>query len=158
MDAFIESLSQLLIEWGLPGMFIAALLAGSIVPFSSEVVMIALIKLGLDSTNCLIAAALGNTLGGITCYWMGHLGRIDWLERFLKIKKTRVDRMQERLEVGGSFMAFFSFLPVVGGLIAVTLGFMRSNIWLTTASMFMGKTIRYILVLLAVDGIIKLIF
>ncbi|MEO5098078.1 DedA family protein, partial [Bacteroides thetaiotaomicron] len=32
MDAFIDSTIQLLIEWGLPGLFISALLAGSIVP------------------------------------------------------------------------------------------------------------------------------
>ncbi len=32
MDAFIDSTIQLLIEWGLPGLFISALLAGSIIP------------------------------------------------------------------------------------------------------------------------------
>ena len=42
MDAFIDSTIQLLIEWGLPGLFISALLAGSIVPFSSELVLVAL--------------------------------------------------------------------------------------------------------------------
>ena len=47
MDAFIDSTIQLLIEWGLPGLFISALLAGSIVPFSSELVLVALVKLGL---------------------------------------------------------------------------------------------------------------
>lgn len=41
MDAFIDSTIQLLIEWGLPGLFISALLAGSIVPFSSELVLVA---------------------------------------------------------------------------------------------------------------------
>ena len=47
MDAFIDSTIQLLIEWGLPGLFISALLVGSIVPFSSELVLVALVKLGL---------------------------------------------------------------------------------------------------------------
>ena len=46
MDAFVDSTIQLLIEWGLPGLFISALLAGSIVPFSSELVLVALVKLG----------------------------------------------------------------------------------------------------------------
>ena len=45
MDAFIDSTIQLLIEWGLPGLFISALLAGSIVPFSSELVLVALVRL-----------------------------------------------------------------------------------------------------------------
>lgn len=50
MDAFIDSTIQLLIEWGLPGLFISALLAGSIIPFSSEPVLVAPVKLGLNPT------------------------------------------------------------------------------------------------------------
>ena len=52
MDAFIETVSQILIDWGYPGLFISALLAGSIVPFSSEIVLLGLVKLGLDPTLC----------------------------------------------------------------------------------------------------------
>ena len=63
MDAFIETVSQILIDWGYPGLFISALLAGSIVPFSSEIVLLGLVKLGLDPTLCLISASLGNTAG-----------------------------------------------------------------------------------------------
>ena len=77
MDAFIDSTIQLLIEWGLPGLFISALLAGSIVPFSSELVLVALVKLGLPPIACLISATLGNTVGGMTCYYMGRLGKIS---------------------------------------------------------------------------------
>lgn len=89
MDAFIETVSQILIDWGYPGLFISALLAGSIVPFSSEIVLLGLVKLGLDPTLCLISASLGNTAGGMTCYYMGRLGRIDWIEKYFK--KDRQD-------------------------------------------------------------------
>ena len=51
MDAFVDSLVQLLIDWGYLGLFISALLAGSIVPFSSELVMIALVKVGLSPVS-----------------------------------------------------------------------------------------------------------
>ena len=81
MDAFVDSMIQLLIEWGLPGLFISALLAGSIVPFSSELVLVALVKLGLPPIACLISATLGNTVGGMTCYYMGRLGKISWIEK-----------------------------------------------------------------------------
>ena len=36
MDAFIETVSQILIDWGYPGLFISALLAGSIVQFGDR--------------------------------------------------------------------------------------------------------------------------
>ena len=44
MDAFI----QFLTEWGYWGMFLSAFLAGTILPFSSEAVMLACVGLGLD--------------------------------------------------------------------------------------------------------------
>ena len=94
MDAFIDSTIQLLIEWGLPGLFISALLAGSIVPFSSELVLVALVKLGLPPTACILAATLGNTAGGMTCYYMGRLGKISWIEKYFKVKKEKVDKME----------------------------------------------------------------
>ena len=156
MDAFIDSTIQLLIEWGLPGLFISALLAGSIVPFSSELVLVALVKLGLPPTACILAATLGNTAGGMTCYYMGRLGKISWIEKYFKVKKEKVDKMQAFLQGKGALMAFFAFLPFVGEAIAIALGFMRSNVWLTTSSMFAGKLIRYAVMLLALQGVISM--
>ena len=114
MDAFIDSAIQLLIEWGLPGLFISALLAGSIVPFSSELVLVALIKLGLPPIACLLSATLGNTAGGMTCYYMGRLGKIAWIEKYFKVKKEKVDKMVNFLQGKGAMMAFFAFLPAIG--------------------------------------------
>lgn len=153
----MDAVSQFLIEWGYIGLFIAAMLAGSIVPFSSEVVMVALVKMGLDPVGCIIAGSLGNTLGGMTCYWMGHLGKIEWIEKYFKVKKNKIEKMEAFLQGKGALMAFFAFLPAIGEVIAIALGFMRSNIWLTAFSMYMGKLIRYILLLLAMQGIIEFV-
>lgn len=147
MDAFIDSTIQLLIEWGLPGLFISALLAGSIVPFSSELVLVTLVQLGLPPVACLLSATLGNTAGGMTCYYMGRLGKISWIEKYFKVKKEKIDKMMTFLQGKGALMAFFAFLPAIGEVISIALGFMRSNIWLTVGSMFVGKLMRYILLL-----------
>lgn len=152
MDAFIESVSQILINWGLPGLFISALLAGSIVPFSSEIVLVALVKLGLNPTACLIAATLGNTAGGMTCYYMGRLGKTSWIEKYFKVKKEKIDKMVTFLQGKGALMAFFAFLPAIGEVISIALGFMRSNLLLTTISMFIGKLLRYILLLYVLES------
>ena len=156
MDAFVDSLVQLLIDWGYLGLFISALLAGSIVPFSSELVMIALVKVGLNPAMCVLSATLGNTIGGMTCYYMGRLGNVVWIEKYFKVKKEKVDKMQTFLQGKGALMGFFAFLPFVGEVIAIALGFMRSNVWLTTSSMFAGKLIRYAVMLLALQGVISM--
>lgn len=156
MDAFIESVTQLLINWGYLGLFVSALLAGSIVPFSSELVLIALVNMGLSPFLCVLSAALGNTAGGMTCYYMGRLGKMAWVEKYFKVKKERIEKMTLFLQGKGALMAFFSFLPFLGEVIAITLGFMRSNIWLTTTSMFAGKLIRYIVMLLLLQEAINI--
>lgn len=152
MDAFINSFTQLLIDWGLPGLFISALLAGSIIPFSSEIVVVALVKLGLPPVACLLAATLGNTAGGMTCYYMGRLGKVSWIEKYFKVKKEKVDKMITFLQGKGALMAFFTFLPAIGEVIAIALGFMRSNTWFTLNSMFIGKLMRYILLLYVLES------
>ena len=157
MDAFVDSLVQLLIDWGLPGLFISAMLAGSIVPFSSELVLVALVKLGLNPAACVLAASLGNTVGGMTCYYMGRLGKIEWIEKFFKIKEEKINKMTLFLNGKGALMSFFAFLPFIGEVIAITLGFMRSNVWITTCAMFVGKLLRYIAMLWALKEAINMV-
>ena len=149
MDAFIDSLVQLMIDWGYLGLFVSAVLAGSVIPFSSELVMIALVKVGLNPAMCVLSATLGNTIGGMTCYYMGHLGNVVWIEKYFKVKKEKIDKMQQFLQGKGALMGFFAFLPLVGSAVAIALGFMRSNVWLTTLSMLTGKLVRYAVMLLA---------
>jgi membrane protein YqaA with SNARE-associated domain len=139
-------------------MFFSAFLAGSILPFSSEIVIVALLHLGVSPAALLVAATIGNTLGGMTCYYMGWLGRTDWIEKYFRIKKERTDRMQRFLQGKGAMMAFFSFVPIVGGVITVALGLLRSNVPLTVISMLAGKLLRYVLLLLAIQGIISITF
>lgn len=157
MYIFVDQLIQLLIDWGYLGLFLSALIAGSILPFSSELVLVALVKLGLSPALCVLSAALGNTVGGMTCYYIGRLGRTDWIEKYLRVKPEKVERMQRFLQGKGALMAFFVFLPIVGEVIAIALGLMRSNVWITTLSMFTGKLLRYVLMLLALEGVVSLV-
>lgn len=150
MEELMDQFIRWLIDWGYVGLFLSALLAGSVVPFSSEVVMLALVKLGLNPTACLLVATAGNTLGGMTCYVMGLWGRLDWVERYLRVKREKVERMQRFLQGKGALMGFLAFLPFVGGPLGVALGFMRSNLLLTALSMMVGKLLRYAVMLWAV--------
>ena len=161
MDAIIATVQQFFINMGYPGLFVSAMLAGSIVPFSSEIVLVVLIKLGFDPLYSVVWASLGNTAGGMSCYYIGYLGKIEWAEKYFKIKHEKILKMQKFLQGKGAMMAFFAFLPTIGEVISMALGFMRSSILLTTTSMFVGKLVRYIFVvycmLYAVDGFLSMI-
>jgi membrane protein YqaA with SNARE-associated domain len=134
---------QTLIEWSYLGLFIATFLAGSILPFSSEAVLSGVLALGAHPWGCIAAATAGNFLGGMSCYWIGHFGRIEWIEKYLKVKPEKLQKYLAFMHGKGSWMAFFTFVPVVGDLLAVTLGYMRANVWITAAAMLTGKFIRY---------------
>ena len=147
MDTWIDTLYQLLTQWGYFGLLIASLLAGSVVPFSSELVLFALLKLGLNPMGCLVAASIGNTAGSLTCYGMGRLGRTDWLERYFHIQPKQIERVHTFVQGRGAWMGFFAFLPTLGSAISIALGYMRSNLLLTTLAMLTGKVLRYLVVL-----------
>lgn len=147
----MEAVTQFLIEWGYWGLFLSALVAGSILPFSSEAVLIVLVRMGLDPVGCLAAASLGNTLGGMTCYWIGTLGRTEWIAR-LGVSTRQLARARKFLSGRGALMGFFGFLPAMGEAIAVLLGLMRSNVWITAVAMFAGKALRYVVILATFEG------
>ncbi len=133
-----------LIGLGYLGLFIASFLAATVVPFSSEVVFSAMVFGGLDAWKCVFVATLGNWLGGMTCYYMGRLGKIEWIEKYLRIKKEKMEKFMGKLHRYGDWFAFFSFLPGLGDVIAVASGYFRCRWWIVALSMLLGKFARYI--------------
>ena len=88
---------------------------------------------------------------GVTCYYIGRLGKVEWIEKYLRIKKSSLDKTQKFLQGKGALMAFFVFLPAGGDLIIVTLGLMRANVLITNLSMLAGKFLRYYCVAKGID-------
>ena len=139
MDFIISFLTQ----YGYWGMLLAAFLAGSFFPFSSEAVMVGLMATGLDPWSLTIYGTIGNVLGSVFNYGVGHMGKIEWIEKYLHVKREKVEKTQRWLQGRGAWMGFFCFLPVLGSALSVTLGYMRANLSLTFLSIALGKAIRY---------------
>ena len=134
----MDTVLQFLTEWGYWGMFISAFLAGTVLPFSSEAVLLACIGLGLDPILSTLSTTAGNALGGLTCYWIGHLGKTEWIEKYLGVSKKQMDKAERFIKGRGSWIAFLSFLPVIGDAILVVLGLMRANTVIVAISMTIG--------------------
>ena len=152
----MEQFFDVLISYGPWGMFIAAFLAGSILPFSSEVVMAALLAAGVNPWLLLLAASAGNTLGGVTCYYMGRMASPDRVQRIFRITESRLQRARVLVARWGAWMGLLCWVPIIGDALLVTLGIMRSNPVTTNLTMLLGRTIRYAIVLLSALGVAKL--
>lgn len=129
---------------GYLGLFLASFLAATVVPFSSEFIFSAMVFGGLDPWKCVLVATIGNWLGGMTSYYVGRLGKIEWIEKYFRIKKEKIDKFSDRIQKHGDWFAFFSFLPFIGDVIAVASGFFRCRWWIVAISMLLGKFARYI--------------
>lgn len=147
---------ETLVEWGYLGLFIATFLAGSVVPFSSELVLSGLLAAGGDNWGCWLAATAGNVLGGLTCYGLGRLGNPVWIERYLKVKPEKLDKVLRFLNGKGAYMAFFTFVPLVGDVLAIGLGYLRAHLTVTVLAMTLGKGLRYVLWIFLTQGVISL--
>lgn len=138
-------LTDLLVQYGVWGMFLSAILAGSVFPFSSEAVMIALLAMGVDSWELIIWGTAGNVLGSVINYGIGRLGREEWFEKYLHVSPESMDKARRFVKGRGAYMGFFAFIPLLGSAITILLGLMRANATVTFLFIFLGKIIRYIL-------------
>ena len=136
-------LIDFLTQYGYWGMLIAAFIAGSFFPFSSEAVMLGLLATGLDGWLLIVYGSIGNILGSMLNYSVGRLGRLEWIERYLHVKQRDLDRAQRFMAGRGAWMGFFAFLPIIGSAITILLGFMRANIPISLLSIAIGKFLRY---------------
>ena len=143
----MDFIITLLTQYGYWGMLLAAFLAGSFFPFSSEAVIIALMATGLDPWQLMIYGTIGNVLGSVVNYGIGRMGKMEWIEKYLHVKKGDLDKAHRFLAGRGAWMGFFAFLPVLGSAITIALGLMRSNIVITFIAITLGKIVRYVILI-----------
>lgn len=146
----MDAVADLLTNYGYWGMLLAAFLAGSFLPFSSEAVMVGLMFKGLDPLQLAIYGTIGNVLGSVLNYCVGRMGKTEWIERYLHVSPEKMQRAERFVAGRGAWMGFFAFIPILGTAITILLGLMRANWVITLVSITLGKVCRYgLLVLLA---------
>lgn len=137
-----------LILMGIPGLFIAAFLAGTVVPFSSEIILLALLPFEISPMALLVSASLGNWLGGMTTFGLGRLGKTVWLEKYFGISHQKMTRYESRIHKSGSVLAVLSWIPIAGNMITAGLGFFKTPVLPVALWMFAGKAARYVSLIL----------
>ena len=128
-------------------MAMASFLAGTFVPFSSEAVMGALlVTTNMNPMMTIISGTIGNVLGSMFNYYIGRIGSVEQISRWMHVKEKRLVRTRNYVEKKGSWIAAFSFLPIFGTAISISLGILRANVWGVLFWSFIGKFFRYIIV------------
>lgn len=133
------------------GLFLAALLAATIVPAQSEAALAALHLSGRFPVAELVAVAtVGNVLGS-TLNWV--LGRylVHFRDRrWFPIKPGSIDRATRWYGRWGVWSLLLAWVPVIGDPLTVVAGVLRTNIGLFLALVTIGKLGRYVAIVVAV--------
>lgn len=132
------------------GLFVACLLAATLVPFQSEAALVAaLLTEGIDPVVALIVASLGNTMGSQINWAMGralhHFRDRPWFP----VTERQMARAEGWYARWGIWSLLMSWAPVVGDPLTVVAGVMDAPFWRFTLICGFAKTARYALVVWA---------
>lgn len=118
---------------GLFGLFTAAFVAATLVPLSSEVVLLGFLKFHPQAVlSALAVATVGNTVGGMTSYAIG---------RFFP-RPRKLDQLARVRRYGAPVLAL-AWLPFIGDALCVAAGWLRLN-WIAVAVFqTLGRLARY---------------
>lgn len=130
---------------GLLGLFIGTFLAATILPFSSDALYIAVLAATKDPIGCLAVGTVGNWLGSVVTYWMGWIGRWEWIEKWFKVKRETLEKQKVKIDKYGVWLALLAWVPFIGDVIAIALGFYRTRPWATMFLLLVGKFARFLL-------------
>lgn len=135
---------DLLADYGLIGLFIGSFLAATVVPFSADVLLVGMLVAEVNSpAELLIVATLGNWIGGITSYGIGRAGKWEWIER-LHVSRESLEKQKTRIERFGAPIALLTWVPFIGDVFAVALGFYRVKFLPAIFWMLVGKGARFV--------------
>lgn len=130
-------------EAGLGGLWLAAFLAATPVPFQSEIVFLALQAAGVASPWVLvIVASVGNTLGSVVTYAIGRGVAQFQGRRWFPVRPVQMARAQGWFARWGVWVLLASWAPF-GDVIVLMAGVLRTKLWQFLLLVAIAKTGRY---------------
>ncbi|MDI6027123.1 YqaA family protein [Corticibacterium sp. UT-5YL-CI-8] len=128
------------------GLFAAALIAASILPGQSEIVVVAMLIADYSPALVLAVATVGNVLGSATSWWLG-----TQVERFkdkswFPADSKNFDRAKAWYRRYGRWSLLLCWVPVVGGPLTLVAGVLREPLWSFVALVSIAKFARYAVV------------
>lgn len=135
-------------EVGLGAVFVVSFLAATVLPLGSEPFVAGYVALNPGALwPAVLVATLGNTLGGLTTFWVGRFAH-DMLAQPSDgeaAPETRLRRRAHRWVARfGPAVLLFSWVPVIGDPLCAVAGWLRLSLWRCALFMAAGKFARYV--------------
>lgn len=132
-------------------LFGAAFLAATILPFSSEVVLFALLREGGDPVILVLIATLGNTLGAVINWSLGRYLLHFQDRRWFYFKPAQIEKAQRWFQRYGFWSLLMAWAPVGGDALTLIAGIMKVRLVVFLLLVGIGKGLRYVSVVWLAD-------
>ncbi len=127
-------------------LFGSAFLAATILPFSSEVLLFAMLENGGDPLALVLIATLGNTLGAVVNWGLGRYLLRFRDRRWFYFSEAQIDKAQHWYGRYGFWSLLFAWLPIGGDALTLIAGIMKLHLALFLPLVALGKGLRYVAV------------
>nr|WP_181702974.1 YqaA family protein [Chthonobacter albigriseus] len=129
----------------LGGLFLAALLAATLLPAQSEAVLVGLLVKGDTAPWLLVlVASVGNVLGAVINWLIGRSAERLMHRRWFPVKPEALARAEGWYRRYGRWSLLLSWLPVVGDPLTVVAGALREPLVTFLPLVAIGKVGRYL--------------
>lgn len=136
---------------GVAGLFSAALLAATILPAQSEVVLAGTHMAETYSTLTLaLVATVGNVLGSVVNWELGRYLIHFSGRRWFPVKAALIDRATACNQKWGVWSLLLTWAPFIGDSLTLVAGILRENFWVFLLLVTIGKAARYVALVVAV--------
>ncbi|MBL8588006.1 MAG: DedA family protein [Methylobacteriaceae bacterium] len=129
------------------GLFLAALLAATILPAQSEAALAAAIVAGREPVWALVAvASLGNVLGSVVNYALGYFLTRFENRRWFPLTRAQIAKAEGWYHRWGKWSLLLSWAPVVGDPLTLVAGVLRENLAVFVVLVTIAKVGRYLVI------------
>ena len=126
------------------GLFLAALLAATIIPAQSEAVLVGLLVTGKYDPWVLVSiASAGNVLGSVLNWLLGYGIQKLKHKKWFPVKPGTLDRAVGWYQRYGRWSLLLSWVPIIGDPLTVAAGVMREKLWIFILLVSLAKVGRY---------------
>jgi len=145
-------IEDLVFQSGYLGLFLISFLAATVLPLGSEIFVVTMILSGYNPLAVFVTATAGNSLGGITNYYVGKYGTDFILSKYIKVDPKKREKMERVYQKWGSPILFFSWVPVVGDPLTIVAGGFNLSLSIFTFWVVLGKAFRYALIIFTAES------
>lgn len=124
-------------------LFFTGLVAATLLPLSSEALLVALLYQEYSPPLLWLVATSGNTLGSCINWYVGKRC-LDWQDKkWFPFKSAQLMRAQHQFKRYGLVSLLFAWVPVIGDPLTFFAGVMRIRFWQFVILVAIGKGLRY---------------